>query len=181
MAFAAQKRETMRSAATAEPSESMRSNLMSLDDLLSPDAIAPSLKAGGKKQALQDLAARAGKLAGLPERLVFDTLLQREHLGSTGLGQGVAVPHGRVAGLERMFGYFARLEKPIAFDAVDDEPVDLIFLLLGPESAGADHLKALARVARVFRSQGVAAKLRATADRDALYAVLTQAAAPNAA
>lgn len=154
---------------------------MSLDDLLTPEAIAASLKAGDKKQALRELSLRASKLTRMPDRVLYDILVQREHLGSTGVGQGVAIPHGRVPGLDRMFGLFARLEKPIDFESVDDEPVDLIFLLLAPENAGADHLKALARVARLFRSAPLTAKLRATSDRDGLYALLTQVTASNAA
>lgn len=154
---------------------------MELSDLIGPDAVVGSLKAGSKKQALQDLSEQAAKLADLPERVVFDTLLQRERLGSTGVGQGIAIPHGKVAGLEHLFGVFARLDKPIDFEALDDEPVDLIFLLLAPEGAGADHLKALARIARLLRSPQLAAKLRATSDPAALYAVLTQSAATSAA
>lgn len=155
---------------------------MDLSDLITPDAIVPALKANGKKQALQELAEKAATLTGLDERQIFDTLLQRERLGSTGVGNGIAIPHGKLAGLNRIHGLFARLAKPIEFDALDDQPVDLIFLLLAPESAGADHLKALARIARLLREPGLAAKLRASGDASALYAVLTASAtASNAA
>lgn len=155
---------------------------MDLSDLITPEAIVPALKANGKKQALQELAERASKLTGLDERHIFDALLQRERLGSTGVGNGIAIPHGKLAGLKRIYGVFAHLAKPIDFDALDDQPVDLIFLLLAPESAGADHLKALARVARQLREPGLAAKLRASNDASALYAVLTASAtASNAA
>jgi PTS system nitrogen regulatory IIA component len=152
-----------------------------LSDLLAPDAVLPTLKVNSKKQAIQELAAKAAELAGLPEREIFETLLQRERLGSTGVGNGIAIPHGKLPKIGRLFGLFARLERPIDFDALDSEPVDLVFLLLAPEAAGADHLKALARVARVLRDPQTAAKLRATRDGAALHALLTQPAASNAA
>jgi nitrogen PTS system EIIA component len=154
---------------------------MALLDFLSPEAIAPSLKANSKKQALQDLAAQAARLVGRDEREIFDTLLQRERLGSTGIGEGIAIPHGKLPKLGRLFGLFARLDRPIDFDALDGEPVDLVFLLIAPETAGADHLKALARVARVLRDPLTAQKLRSSRDASALYAVLTQVATTNAA
>jgi PTS system nitrogen regulatory IIA component len=146
---------------------------MPLSDLVAPEAVIPALKVVGKKQALQELAARAAALCGQSERAVFETLLQRERLGSTGVGNGIAIPHGKLPRLERLFGLFARLERPIDFEALDGQPVDLIFLLLAPETAGADHLKALARVARLLRDPETASKLRASRDADALYAVLT--------
>ncbi|MCA1299834.1 PTS IIA-like nitrogen regulatory protein PtsN [Stappia indica] len=154
---------------------------MDLNDLITSKAIVPSLKANSKKQALQELALKAAAVTGLPERDIFDTLLQRERLGSTGVGNGIAIPHGKLNTLGKLVGLFARLEKPIDFDALDDQPVDLMFVLLAPEGAGADHLKALARIARRMRDPGTAAKLRATADSDALYTILTQTAATNAA
>jgi PTS system nitrogen regulatory IIA component len=151
-----------------------------LSDLLVPGAVLPSLKVNSKKQAIQELAEKAAELADLPEREIFETLLQRERLGSTGVGNGIASPHGKLPKIGRLFGLFARLERPIDFDSLDSEPVDLVFLLLAPEAAGADHLKALARVARVLRDPQTAQKLRATRDPAALYALLTQSAA-NAA
>ena len=154
---------------------------MDLSDLVRPDAILSSLKANSKKQALQALAEKAAALTGLEEREIFETLVQREKLGSTGVGGGIAIPHGKLARLDRIFGLFARAPKPIDFEALDEQPVDLIFLLLAPEGAGADHLKALARVARLFREPGVAAKLRASADKSALFAVLTEGTTHNAA
>ncbi len=140
-----------------------------------------SLKAKSKKQVLQELAAHAARLTGLPERDIFDTLLQRERLGSTGVGHGIAIPHGKLAGLPHITGLFARLEEPIDFDAVDGQPVDLIFLLLAPEGAGADHLKALARISRLLRETSAVEKLRRSKDAAALYAVLTEAATSHAA
>ena len=154
---------------------------MDLSDLVKPEAILPSLKANSKKQALQALAEKAAAMTGLEERDIFETLIQREKLGSTGVGGGIAIPHGKLASLDRIFGLFARLPKPIDFEALDEQPVDLVFLLLAPEGAGADHLKALARIARLFREPGVAGKLRASTDKSALYAVLTEGATPDAA
>jgi nitrogen PTS system EIIA component len=154
---------------------------MDVSDLIAPNAVIGSLKANSKKQAILALAEKAAELTGLEERQILETLLQREKLGSTGVGGGIAIPHGKIAKLDRIFGLFARLAKPIDFEALDDQPVDLIFLLLAPETAGADHLKALARVARHLREPGVAPNLRGSDDRTALYAVLTQGATPNAA
>lgn len=154
---------------------------MPLLDFLSPEAIAPSLRANSKKQALQDLATQAARLTGRDGREIFDTLLQRERLGSTGIGEGIAIPHGKLPKLGSLFGLFARLEKPIDFDALDGEPVDMLFLLLAPEGAGADHLKALARVARVLREPGIHDRIRAARDANAVYAVLTQEPTPRAA
>ena len=146
---------------------------MALTDIVALNAVIPALKVNGKKQAIQEIAARAAELCGLSERTIFETLLQREKLGSTGIGHGIAIPHGKLPKLERLFGLFARLERPIDFESLDGQPVDLIFLLLAPEGAGADHLKALARVARLLRDPDVANKLRESRDADALYAVLT--------
>lgn len=150
-------------------------------DFLSPEAVAPALKVNSKKQALHDLSAQASRLIGRDEREIFDTLLQRERLGATGIGEGVAIPHGKLPNLDRMFGLFARLEKPIDFEALDGEPVDMLFLLLAPEGAGADHLKALARVARMLREPGTHERIRSARDASALYAVLTQEPSPRAA
>ncbi|MDE3115665.1 MAG: PTS IIA-like nitrogen regulatory protein PtsN [Pseudomonadota bacterium] len=147
---------------------------MEITDLLAPEAVTPALKVQGKKQLLQELAERAAELTGLPERRIFETLTERERLGTTGMGQGIAIPHGRLAGLEKITGLFTRLDPAIAYDAVDDQPVDLVFLLLAPEGAGADHLKALARVSRLLRNQAVCEKLRATTDPEVLYSLLTE-------
>ena len=152
---------------------------MLLSDFISPDSVVSSLKAKTKKQLLQDLSARAARLTGLQERDIFDVLLQRERLGSTGLGHGIAIPHGKLAGLKRIVGIFARLAEPIEFDAVDGAPVDIVFLLLAPEGAGADHLKALARISRLLRDGSAVEKLRASKDAAALYAVLTEGEASS--
>ena len=145
---------------------------MPLADLVAPNAILPALKVNGKKQALQEIAAKAGELTGQSDRAILEILLQREKLGSTGVGNGVAIPHGKLAKLAKVFGLFARLERAVDFEALDGQPVDLIFLLLAPEGAGADHLKALARVARLLRDPEIARKLRESDDAQALYAVL---------
>ena len=154
---------------------------MTLTDIVAPNAIIPALKVNGKKQAIQELAARAAELTGQSERAILEILLQREKLGSTAVGNGVAIPHGKLPNLGRLFGLFARLERPIDFEALDNQPVDLICLLLAPEAAGADHLKALARVARLLRDPKIAHKLRESRDADALYAVLAMSPASSAA
>jgi PTS system nitrogen regulatory IIA component len=154
---------------------------MPLSDLLAPNAIFPLLKVSNKKQMLQELSADAAKSTGSDERKIFEILLQRERLGSTGIGHGVAIPHGKLPKIERIYGLFARLEKPIDFEALDGEPVDLVFLLLAPETAGADHLKALALIARLLRDPNIAKKLRNSRDANSLYAVLTMPPATNAA
>ena len=145
---------------------------MPLTDLITPSSVIAGLKVNSKKQLLQELAARAAELSGQSERTILEILQQREKLGSTGVGNGIAIPHGKLPKLDRLFGHFARLDRPIDFEALDDAPVDLVFLLLAPENAGADHLKALARVARLLRDAEIARKLRGSRDAEALYAVL---------
>jgi nitrogen PTS system EIIA component len=154
---------------------------MSLSQLLRPDAVLAALRVNGKKQAMQEMSERAALVSGLPAREIFDAILQRERLGSTGVGDGVAIPHGKLAKCQQIFGVFARLERAIDFEAPDALPVDLIFMLIAPEAAGADHLKALAMSARLLRNGGVAPQLRATKDPTALYALLTMAPTSNAA
>jgi PTS system nitrogen regulatory IIA component len=147
---------------------------MLLTNFIAPNSVVPLLKAKSKKQLLQDLSARAARLTGVPERDIFDVLLQRERLGSTGLGHGVAIPHGKLQGLKRIAGVFARLAEPIDFEAIDGQKVDIVVLLLAPEGAGADHLKALARISRLLRDASAVEKLRTALDAAALYAVLTE-------
>ena len=154
---------------------------MTLADLITPDAVIPALKVNNKKQALQELAARAAAISGQNERAILEILQQREKLGSTAVGNGIAIPHGKLPNLGRLFGLFARLERPVDFEALDGQPVDLCFLLLAPEAAGADHLKALARVARMLRDPDVARRLRESRDASAMYAVLTMSQASSAA
>lgn len=154
---------------------------MEIEDLLSIDAILYDVKVSGKKQILQELASKASGLTGIEERLIFETLLERERLGTTGIGQGIAIPHGKMPDLTRPYGVFARLGEPIDFDAVDNEPVDLVFLLLAPEAASAEHLKALARVSRLLRDQTLCSKLRGSDSAEALYVLLTETEASHAA
>jgi PTS system nitrogen regulatory IIA component len=154
---------------------------MLITDIVAPNAIVPALKVNNKKQVIQELAARAAELTGESERAILEVLQQRERLGSTAVGNGIAIPHGKLPKLGRLFGLFARLERGVDFEAMDNEKVDLVFLLLAPESAGADHLKALARVARLLRDPEVARKLRESRDADSIYAVLTLPQASSAA
>ena len=148
---------------------------MEVSELLTVENVIADLRVTSKKQALQELSKHAADLTGLEERAIIDILLERERLGTTGVGDGLAIPHGRLPELERIYGFFARLEKPIDFDSIDERPVDLIFLLLAPEGAGADHLKALARISRLLRGPSFCEKLRGANSRDALYALLSQA------
>lgn len=154
---------------------------MLISDLVMPSAVIADLKATSKKQALQELARRAADLTGAGERAIFDVLLERERLGTTGVGDGVAIPHGKLPDLPRLFGLFARLERPIDFEAIDEQPVDLIFLLLAPGGAGADHLKALARVSRLLRDREMCEKLRGSDTGDAIYALLSDTSTSHAA
>lgn len=146
---------------------------MPLSDILAPDAVFPSLKVNNKKQAIHELSVHAARITGQDNRKIFEILLQRERLGSTGVGNGVAIPHGKMPKLGRIFGLFAQLEQPVDFEALDGAPVDLVFVLLAPEGAGADHLKALALIARLLRDTKIAEKLRTSHDPNALYAILT--------
>jgi nitrogen PTS system EIIA component len=147
---------------------------MPLTDILPLPGVMPGVRVPTKKALLEAIAEQASLITKLPARLVFDALLQRERLGSTGIGGGIAIPHSKFDGLTSLVGLFARLEKPIAFDALDGEPVDLVFVLLAPEGAGADHLKGLSKVARVLRNPSVTAKLRASKEADVIHALLTQ-------
>ncbi|MDB5366512.1 MAG: ptsN [Rhodospirillales bacterium] len=141
---------------------------------LTPDCVIPSLKAGSKKQVLQELARKAAELTGQDEAVIYDVLLERERLGTTGIGHGIAIPHGKIPQLERVYGVFARLERPIDFDSIDEQPVDLVFLLLAPSDCGADHLKALAKVSRLLRDRMLCEKMRGSTGADAIYALMNQ-------
>ncbi len=154
---------------------------MDLSDLIEVSSVLPGLKTNSKKQLLQMLAEKAAEVTGLPEREIFDTIVQRERLGSTGVGNGIAIPHGKLRAIRKITGIFARLETPVDFEALDDQPVDLVFLLLAPETAGADHLKALSRIARVLRDADTVAKIRGSTDPAAIYSFLSQTPASHAA
>jgi nitrogen PTS system EIIA component len=150
-------------------------------EFLRPEAVLTHLRGQNKKQILQEISVHAARLSGLDEATIFEVLLQRERLGSTGTGEGVAVPHGKFSRLDHVFGLVARLDKPIDFDAVDGQPVDLLFVLLAPHHAGADHLKALAQIARRLRQPGLVQRLRTARDSDALYMILNAEQQPKAA
>jgi nitrogen PTS system EIIA component len=154
---------------------------MEIADLLTPRSILAQLRVSNKKQALQELARRAMAITGVGERRIHDVLAERERLGTTGIGHGIAIPHGKLDELTRLYGLFARLDRPIAFEAIDDQPVDLIFVLLAPAAAGAEHLRALARVSRLLRDRTICEKLRGTDNADALYALLTDRTESHAA
>ena len=154
---------------------------MELTDLLESKSVLATLRVTSKKQALQELARCAGDISSIDERKVFSVLMDRERLGTTGVGNGIAIPHGKLAEIDSIYGIFARLEKPVDFQAIDEQPVDLIFVLLAPEAAGADHLKALARVSRLLRDSDTCDKLRGTSDPDALFAILTESEESRAA
>ena len=152
---------------------------MEISELIETGAVFADIKVATKRQALQELAERAAALTGLEAREILETLLERERLGTTGVGQGVAIPHGRLNRLDSMVVLFARLDKPIDFDSIDDKQVDLIFMLLAPEAAGADHLKALAKISRLLRDRPTCEKLRSCEGKDALFALLTDTGAKD--
>jgi PTS system nitrogen regulatory IIA component len=154
---------------------------MEIADLITPRSVIAQLRATTKKQALQELAKKASALTGINERTIYDVLIERERLGSTGIGMGIGIPHGRLPRLDKLYGIFARLDRAVPFEAIDDQPVDLIFLLLAPEAAGADHLKALARVSRLLRDRGICEKLRGTDSAEALYSLLADRSSSQAA
>jgi len=154
---------------------------MEIADLISPRSVVAQLRAANKKQVLQELAKRAAVMTGIHERTIYDVLIERERLGTTGIGMGIGIPHGRIPGLTKLYGLFVRLERLVPFEAIDEQPVDLVFLLLAPETAGADHLKALALVSRLLRDRAICEKLRGTDNADALYVLLTDRTATHVA
>ena len=154
---------------------------MALSDILGIEAVRAPLKASSKKRLIQDLSDLAETVYEVPSRSVFSALMERETLGPTGVGRGVSIPHARFKGVSRVCGMFVRLEKPVDFESIDRQPVDLVFALLAPEEAGAEHLKALARVSRTLRSEAVCTKLRSTFDATAIYAILTEDRSEQAA
>jgi PTS system nitrogen regulatory IIA component len=154
---------------------------MQIGDLLDIEAVIPRVHAPSKRLALAQISEVAGRRFGLKPTEVLDALLDREQLGSTGVGHGVAVPHARFQGLNRMRGIFMRLDAPVDFDAVDEQPVDLLFALLAPADAGAEHLRALARVSRILRRPDLRQQLRQSPSSDAIFALLVQEAQPTAA
>lgn len=155
--------------------------VIGLEEFLSSDAVIQGLKARCKREVLAQLADRAAELTGVPADAIRTTIAEREQLGSTGVGRGVAIPHGKVEGLSRVVGVLAKLDAPVDFDAVDDQPVDLVFLLLAPTNASAAHLKALAKVSRLFRDEDAREALRGAKTADALFAIAVDPARPHAA
>ena len=155
--------------------------MIEIADLLTARGVVAQLRAGNKRQALQELARRAAAMSELPERRIYDVLNERERLGSTGIGRGVAIPHGKLAELPRPYGIFGRLERPIPFEAIDAQPVDLVFVLLTPLDAGPDHLTALSRISRLLRDEAMCEKLRGASGADALYALLATPSESHAA
>ncbi|MFC3230426.1 PTS sugar transporter subunit IIA [Marinibaculum pumilum] len=154
---------------------------MELTDILTPEGVIPSLKAKSKKHALQEISHHAAEVTGIADRQILETLLKREKLGSTGIGKGVGIPHGKLAGLDRLHAMVARLDHPVEFDSADDVPVDVIIVLLAPEEASGDHLKALAKFSRLLRDPPLLEKLRSQTTADGIISVLTTERASNAA
>ena len=152
-----------------------------LPNLITSDCVIANLRAANKKQVLQELARKAATLTGQNEDAIYEVLAERERLGTTGIGHGIAIPHGKLPGLERVYGVFARLERPIDFDAIDDQPVDLIFLLLAPANSGSDHLKALAKVSRMLRDRRLCEKVRGSTTCDAIFALMNETEGRDAA
>jgi PTS system nitrogen regulatory IIA component len=149
--------------------------MVELADIIAPNGIVLDLKnCNSKRQVLKELSQQAAAVLGIDPQHLLDALTERERLGTTGIGHGIAIPHARLPGLDRLVGLFARLEQPVDFESLDDQPSDLIFLLLAPDSADADSLKALARISRLLRDPGLRQRLRQEVDRDAVYRLLTQ-------
>ncbi len=153
----------------------------SLGDLLLPNAIAPRARWQGRKQVLSEMSAMMAQALGLDARLVHEAVQERERLGSTGVGEGVAIPHARIETLSRPVAGFARLLEPADFEAIDERPADLILMLLAPTDAGADHLRALARAARVFRQERIRTALRQAQSAETVFAILAPDSASDAA
>ena len=145
---------------------------MNIADIISKDAVLDSIQASSKRELIQDMSNRIAAIAGVDEHVVFESIWERENLGSTGYGEGVAFPHARIEGLDKVCGLFARLEEPVDFDALDGKPVDLVFMLISPENSGADHLTALATLSRILKTEGSCEKLRKARSANELYAIL---------
>lgn len=151
---------------------------MKIDDFTTPEGVIAGLRAANKAQALRELARRGARLAGLDETVVHKALLEREALGSTGIGRNVALPHARIPGLKRFVGVLARLAQPIDFEAIDQQPVDLLFLLLAPDNAARDQIAALARISHLFRDAAACEALRRAPTAEAIYAIIKAQPAP---
>ena len=145
---------------------------MNIADIISKEAVLDGVQASSKRELIQTLSKHIASLSGLDERVIFDAVWERENLGSTGYGEGVAFPHARIEGLSKVYGLFARLDENVDFDALDGKPVDLVFLLVSPENSGADHLSALATLSRILKTEGSCDRLRKAHSIDELYATL---------
>ncbi|MCB1368580.1 MAG: PTS sugar transporter subunit IIA [Rhodobacteraceae bacterium] len=154
---------------------------MELSDILKPEAVKSVGKSVSKKRVLQEMAELAANLHDFSPEIAFQALLDRENLGPTGVGDGVAIPHARIEGLEKVVGVFYRLEKPVEYDSVDRQPVDLLFALFAPTDSGVDHLKALAQVSRLLRDSAIRAKLRANDNAATLYTIISEVTTHKAA
>jgi len=145
---------------------------MNIADIISKDAVFDNIQASNKRELVQVLSNKIAGISGLDERVIFDAVWERENLGSTGYGDGVAFPHARIDGLDKVSALFARLDEPVDFDSLDNKPVDVVFLLISPENSGADHLTALATLSRVLKTEGSLEKLRKAHSIDEIYTVL---------
>jgi nitrogen PTS system EIIA component len=149
--------------------------MVELADIITPSSIVLNFKScSSKRQVLHELARRMAAVAGVEQQRLVEALTERERLGTTGIGHGIAIPHARLEGLDRLVGLFARLDQPVDFEALDEQPSDLIFLLLAPSAAEADSLKALARISRMLRDPGLRQRLRQEQDPRVVYRMLTQ-------
>lgn len=146
---------------------------MKISDIITVDSIALSVKAKNKRQLLQELSQLATTATNVNERTIFDILLERENLGSTGFGGGVALPHGRLSELNKVHGFFIKLATTLDYNSIDGKPIDMLFLLLSPESSGADHLTALAQISRILKDNNMVSKLREATDKEEIYALLS--------
>jgi nitrogen PTS system EIIA component len=156
--------------------------MVEIADIMTPEGVILDVKScRSKRQVLRELAREAARLEGLDEQRLLDALMEREKLGTTGIGHGIAIPHARLDELDHMVGVFARLDQPVDFESLDDEPSDLIFLLLAPNAADTDSLKALARISRVLRNPGTRRRLREEQDRKQVYQVRTRKSECHAA
>ncbi len=145
---------------------------MKISDIMTEKSVVMGLKANSKRQLLQELAQKASEITGINDRTIFDTILERENLGSTGFGSGTALPHGRIANIDKVYGIVTKLNTPVDFESIDGKPVDLVFMLISPEGSGADHLTALAQVSRILKDEATCSKLRAASRTDEIFSLL---------
>ena len=145
---------------------------MKISDIMTEKSVVMGIKANSKRQLLQELAQKASEITGINDRTIFDTILERENLGSTGFGAGTALPHGRIADIDKVYGIVTKLNTPVDFESIDGKPVDLVFMLISPEGSGADHLTALAQVSRILKDEATCSKLRAASRADEISSLL---------